>query len=173
MPTVKSVATKISVLTPEMSQHAQIRNYGKFMGKGGVTFQPIDSTNVKRSFFTFQFDGEMGFSDDKEITEMEIVKEAVLERDNKSFRGRVVINIDGSDLNVIQKKLGYNLSHLTPLDRQAFLKQNKISIVGLLANGETEGEFPSFQPEITPSQTKRTFLRLRRVFQSNERSRQY
>ena len=64
-----------------------------------------------------------------------------MERGGKTFRGRVVINIDGSDLNVIQRKLGYNLHHLTPLARQTFLKQNKLSIVSLLKSGETEDEF--------------------------------
>lgn len=121
LPTAKTEATKITVLTPEMSQHAQIRNQGHIMGRGGNTFQPQDDANPKRSFFVFKFDDYIT-SDEKEVTEMEVVRNAVIKRGKKTFRGRVVVNIDGSDLNVIQKKLGYNLHDLTPIARHTFLK---------------------------------------------------
>ena len=73
LPTARTEATKITVLTPEMSQHANIRNYGKLMGRGGSTFQPQDDDNPKRSFFVFKFDDHIT-SDEKEVEEMEVSK---------------------------------------------------------------------------------------------------
>ncbi|GMH98240.1 hypothetical protein TrVE_jg14275 [Triparma verrucosa] len=139
---------KISVLTPEMSQHAKLPVAGHMMGRGGVNFLAYSAAgrnNVKRHFFTFKFDEDFT-TDQEEIEKMEaveMVKEAFLSHGSKTFRGSVVVNLDATAVGMLEKKLKIDFSGMNPAQKHEFMKQHRVSIVGLL--GAENGGKPLFQ----------------------------
>ncbi|GMH65879.1 hypothetical protein TrLO_g8805 [Triparma laevis f. longispina] len=139
---------KVTILTPVMSQHAKLPVSGHMMGRGGINFLAYSSAgrnNVKRHFYTFKFDEE--FTTDQEEIEkgeaVEMVKEAFLSHGTKTFRGSVVVNLDATAVGMLEKKLKINFSTLNPVQKQEFMKQHRVSIVGLL--GAENGGKPLFE----------------------------
>ena len=112
---------KVTCLTPEMSQFAKLPCFGgRLLPTGGVNFLPYGDNNVKRSFFTFKFDGDYT-TDEHEIKKMEtveVIKEAFLSHGSKTFRGSLVVNLDISAIGLLERRLNISFRDLTPVQKK-------------------------------------------------------
>jgi hypothetical protein len=66
-----------------------------------------------------------------------VIKDAALKHGKKTFRGSVVVNLSLDQLAAVQAKLGVDLGAMSKIERGAFMKQHRLTVVGLL---EGEGE---------------------------------
>ena len=124
---------KVTVLTPAMTQFAALPpTGGRLMGRGGVQFLAKGEHNVKRCFYTFNFD-EYITNDQMEIDAMNtvrVIKEASIKHGKKVFRGSVVVNLTLEEMVRVQDTLGVDFGTMSDQERGTFMRANRVSVLG-------------------------------------------